>query len=147
MPNIETHPPGSFAWIELATTNHAAAKTFYSSLFGWQPNDFPMGPNEFYTMFKLDGRDAAAAFGMTAQMQAMGVPTHWALYVAVENADATVAKVKAAGGQVLKDAFDVFDFGRMAVLKDPTGAVISIWQAKRSEERRVGKECRSRWAQ
>ena len=64
MPVITSFPEGTFCWIELATTDQTAAKNFYSSLFGWTPNDFPMGPGDFYTIFKLDGRDAAA--GCTA---------------------------------------------------------------------------------
>src|SRR5262245_51545285 len=129
MPNIDHHAPGTFAWIELATTDQAAAKTFYSSLFGWKPNDFPMGPNEFYTMFQLERRDAAACYGMNAEMRAAGLHPHWAIYVAVTNADETAAKVSAAGGKVIKAPFDVFTYGRMAVLQDPAGAYFCIWQA------------------
>jgi predicted enzyme related to lactoylglutathione lyase len=46
MPHIDKHQPGSFCWIELATTDQPAAKKFYSSLFGWQVNDMPMGPTD-----------------------------------------------------------------------------------------------------
>ena len=60
MTNINKHPAGSFCWIELHTTDQPAAKGFYGSLFGWEPQDMPMGPNDFYTIFKLQGRDAAA---------------------------------------------------------------------------------------
>jgi uncharacterized protein len=64
MPSIETHAPGSFCWFELATTDQDAAKQFYSSLFDWEPADFPIGPSEVYTIFRLNGRDAAAAYTM-----------------------------------------------------------------------------------
>ena len=60
MTNIDKHPAGSFCWIELATTDQTAAKNFYGSIFGWSPNDNPMGPGEVYMIFQLDGRDAAA---------------------------------------------------------------------------------------
>ena len=128
MANIEKHTPGTFCWIELGTTDQNAAKAFYSSLFGWTPNDFPMGPDEFYTMFQLESRNAAAAYTLKKEMRAQGVPPHWMLYVSVDNADATVAKAQAAGGKVIAPAFDVMNFGRMAVLQDPTGAAFSIWQ-------------------
>jgi hypothetical protein len=62
MPHIEKHAPGSFSWIELATSDQDAAKAFYAALFGWQAVDFPMGPDQTYTVFQLEGRDAAAAF-------------------------------------------------------------------------------------
>ena len=130
MPNIDKHSPGSFCWIELATSDQNAAKNFYSTLFGWQPNDNPMGPDAVYTMFKLDGRAAAACYTLMPDMVSQGVPPHWALYVAVENADEVAAKATELGGTVMAPPFDVYDFGRMAVLRDPTGAAINLWQPK-----------------
>jgi len=129
MSYVESHPPGSFCWIELATSNQAAAKTFYTSLFGWSATDSPMAPGEVYTMFRLNDRDVGGGYTLRAEQVAMGAPPHWMVYVAVANADDTVAKAKELGGTVLAPAFDVFDIGRMAVLQDPTGAVFSIWQA------------------
>jgi predicted enzyme related to lactoylglutathione lyase len=130
MPNIDTHKPGAFCWVELGTTDQNAAKNFYSSLFGWVANDNPMGPNEFYTIFRLQGRDAAAAYTLRPDQRAHGVPPHWMLYIAVDSADAAANRAAQLGGQVLAPAFDVMDAGRMAVLQDPTGAVFSVWQAK-----------------
>ena len=130
MPRIETHAPGSFCWIELATTDQPAAKRFYTSVFGWEVQDSPMGPDELYSMFTLDGRPAAAAYPLRAQERAQGVPPHWMLYVAVTSADEAVARAAALGGRTFGPAFDVMDYGRMAVLQDPAGAVFSVWQAK-----------------
>ncbi|HEX9110665.1 MAG TPA: hypothetical protein VF845_04255, partial [Terriglobales bacterium] len=70
MTNIDRHTPGSFCWIELNTTDQSAAKKFYGSLFGWDPQDSPMGPNEFYTTFNLEGRAAAAGFTMRPEQRA-----------------------------------------------------------------------------
>jgi uncharacterized protein len=130
MATVDTHPPGSFSWIELGTTDQNAAKQFYSSLLGWTATDFPMGPSEFYTMFSLNGRNTGACYTLSPEMTAHGVPPHWLLYVAVADADATSAKVEPAGGKVVKPPFDVMDVGRMAVLLDPAGAHFAIWQAK-----------------
>jgi predicted enzyme related to lactoylglutathione lyase len=57
MPKIDKHPAASFCWVELGTTGQASAKSFYASLFGWTPADFPMGPNDYYKMFKLNDGD------------------------------------------------------------------------------------------
>ena len=57
MLHVEKHAPGDFCWIELATTNQSAAKKFYSELFSWTIGEFEMAPNDFYTTFKIDGRD------------------------------------------------------------------------------------------
>ena len=130
MPNVDTHKPGAFCWVELCTTDQNAAKNFYGSLFGWAANDSPMGPNDFYTIFRLQGRDAAAAYTLRPDQRSRGVPPHWMLYMAVDNADAAANRAVQLGGQVLAPAFDVMDAGRMAVLQDPTGAVFSVWQAK-----------------
>ena len=130
MANIESHPPGSFCWIELGTTDQQAAKTFYSKLFGWSVTDSPMGPGEVYSMFQLNGRDMGGGYTLRKDQKDQGVPPHWMLYIAVENADATAAKITTAGGTVIMPPFDVMDIGRMAVLRDPTGAVFSIWQAR-----------------
>jgi uncharacterized protein len=132
MSNIEKHAPGSFCWIELATTDQKAAKSFYEALFGWQVNDMPMGPDDFYSMFQLEGRDTAAAYTLRPDQRSHGVPPHWMLYIAVDNADTAAQQAAALGGQVLAPAFDVFDAGRMAVLQDPTGAAFCVWQAKQN---------------
>lgn len=130
MANIDKHPAGSFCWVELATTDQNAAKKFYTSLFGWSVDDSAMGPEDFYSMFKLSGRTTGAAYTMRKEQRAQGVPPNWMIYVAVENADQSVAKGAQAGGTVHAPAFDVMDVGRMAILQDPTGAVFSLWQPR-----------------
>jgi predicted enzyme related to lactoylglutathione lyase len=130
MPQVDKHAPGSFCWLELATTDQNAAKQFYSSLFGWAIDDQPMGPGQFYTTFQLEGRRAAAALSLDQQLRQQGVPPHWMVYICAASADDTVAKAQQAGGKILAPAFDVFDFGRMAAIEDPTGAHFNIWQPK-----------------
>ena len=97
MPDSAKHAPGSFCWFELGTTDQNAAKEFYTAVAGWSIADFPMGPNEVYTMFHLQGRNTGACYTLNAEMQANGVPPHWLLYVSVVNADETAAKVASAG--------------------------------------------------
>ncbi len=130
MPNIDQHPAGNFVWMELATTDQAAAKQFYSALFGWEANDSPMGPDELYTMFSLNGRQTGAAYTMKAEDRALGIPPNWLLYIAVDNADETVARALEHGGNPMSPAFDVMTYGRMAVIQDPTGAIFAIWQPR-----------------
>jgi predicted enzyme related to lactoylglutathione lyase len=131
MPNIDKHNNGDFCWYELATTDQNGAKDFYTKMFGWSVNDLPMGPTDVYTMFQLEGRDAGAAHTLPQDQRAHGVPPHWGVYVQVASADDIAARAKELGGTVLAGPFDVFDVGRMAVLRDPQGAVISAWQPNR----------------
>jgi predicted enzyme related to lactoylglutathione lyase len=128
MPKLDQHVPGTFNWFELATTDQTAAKSFYHQLFGWEALDSPMGPDRFYTMFKLDGQDAAAGYTIGPQMLEQGIPPHWDLYIAVESADDTAAKITSFGGKLIAPPFDVMDYGRMAVATDPTGAAFCVWQ-------------------
>ncbi|HEX4748302.1 MAG TPA: VOC family protein [Bryobacteraceae bacterium] len=130
MPNIDSHNPGSFCWFELGTTDQAAAKQFYSALFDWTSEDFPMGPGGTYTMFNLNGRYVGACYTLNPAQQSEGVPPHWNLYVSVENADSTAQRAGELGAKLYMPPFDVMEFGRMTIMADPTGAVISIWQPK-----------------
>jgi len=123
------HAPGSFCWIELATTDGPGAKKFYTELFGWEAQDSPIGPDMVYTMLKLNGKDVGALFQKGEMMK--DVPTHWASYVSVNSADETVAKAKSLGGTIRQEAFDVMDVGRMAVITDPTSATFCIWEPKK----------------
>jgi uncharacterized protein len=131
MPSIDRPVPGAFCWIELATVDQSAAKQFYTGIFGWSFVDSPTGQDEVYTMFKLHGRDVGAAYTLNQAMREQGVPPNWALYVTCESADDTVADALDAGGRAVTDPFDVGDSGRMAVLQDPTGSMISVWQPNR----------------
>jgi predicted enzyme related to lactoylglutathione lyase len=122
--------PGMFCWVELGTSDSAAAKSFYTQLFGWDYEDHPMGPGMTYTMLKLNGKDVAALYELMPDMNAHGVLPHWLSYVAVADVDQTAERVKAEGATLLKEPFDVMSEGRMAVIQDPMGAVFALWQAK-----------------
>lgn len=130
MTEFTRHEPGNFTWVELATTDAAAAKAFYTSLFGWTFVDTPAGPDMVYTRLQLRGKDAAALYPQDKAQREHGVPPNWTSYVSVESADRSAAKAKELGGTVVMEPFDVMEHGRMAVVQDPTGAVLSLWQPK-----------------
>ena len=123
------YKPGTFCWVELATSNADAAKSFYTQLFGWTYEDHPMGPGMVYTMLRLDGKDVGALYKLMDDQVSQGVPPNWLSYVSVASADESTAKAKELGATILKDAFDVMTVGRMSVIADPTGAVFATWQA------------------
>ena len=60
------------------------------------------------------------------------MPTAWNSYVTVESADASAAKASEAGGNPMGEPFDVMEAGRMALIQDPTGAVLSVWEPRDS---------------
>jgi predicted enzyme related to lactoylglutathione lyase len=129
---FSSHVPGTFSWVELATTDQKAGVAFYRALLGWEVHDSPMGPDEVYSMFLLRGQQVAAACTMRPEERQGGVPPHWNLYVTVTSADEAAKRAEELGGRVFVPPFDVMDAGRMAVLQDPTGAVFQVWEAKKN---------------
>jgi predicted enzyme related to lactoylglutathione lyase len=103
-------------WVD--TWQDEPATRFYFELFGWEIDD---GPD--YSMARLRGRDAAG-FGSPAPE---GVDPQWTTYVWVDDADATTAAVRNAGGSVITEPFDALDGGRMAIVADPAGATLGVW--------------------
>jgi len=140
MPDFDSLPPGTFSWPELATTDQPAGVAFYRSLFGWDVNDQPIGPNETYSMFQMRGREVGAAYNMRPEERQTGAPPHWNAYVTVASADETVKQAESLGGKVLMAPFDVMDAGRMAVLQDPTGAIFNVWQPNKHPGARILRE-------
>lgn len=128
----ERYEPGTFSWVDLATTDGAAARAFYGELFGWdfEDNDVPGG--SVYSMAQLDGDNVAAIYDMPPEMRERGVPPNWTNYVTVEDAEAAAARAREVGGDVHADAFDVMEVGRMAIIVDPQGAIFAVWQPKAS---------------
>lgn len=125
--------PGTFCWVELGTSDGAAAKAFYTGLFGWDYDDKPVGPGMVYTMLQQNGKDVGALYQLMPDMVAQGIPPHWLSYISVTSADETTKKANNAGATILKGPFDVMTVGRMAVIQDPTGAVFALWQAGTSK--------------
>jgi uncharacterized protein len=121
-----SHAPGTFSYVDLATTDAEGAKAFYGGLFGWEFEDLPVPDSPPYTMARIGGRTVAALYAKRDDE----APPAWLSYVTVEDPDAIAARAAQLGGAVISQPFDVMDAGRMAVLQDPTGAVFAIWQAR-----------------
>lgn len=117
--------PGAMCWHEVATRDPERCDGFYQSLFGYEQVQVGDGKNFDYTVWKIDGQDVGGRMKMTPEWE--GIPPHWMVYFAVEDADASTAKVRELGGQVRHGPFDS-PYGRIAVIADPYGAVFSIIQ-------------------
>jgi hypothetical protein len=112
--------------VDLASPDLAASAAFYSPLFGWDAVD--QGPEAgHYHQMEKGGVPVAGAGPIMME----GQPPAWTTYVSVTDADASIAKVKAAGGMVFVEPMDVLDVGRMAVFADPSGAAAAVWQPRR----------------
>lgn len=127
MAEFTSYEPGTPSWIDLATTDLAAAKAFYGGLFGWTHTDVP-SPEGAYTMFSKEGALVAAAYQMGSDMVDSSIPPHWATYITVANLEATLSKVAAAGGTVVQPPHEIPGSGRMAAVQDPSAAVFALWE-------------------
>ena len=121
-------PAGTPCWVDVSVDDVPEAIAFYQALFGW---DIPPGGPEVggYSIAHQGGRIVAA---VSPKMGNPDAPSAWTTYLATDDVDATAAKVKAAGGQVLAGPMDVMEEGRMAVAMDPAGAVFGLWQGGRT---------------
>jgi predicted enzyme related to lactoylglutathione lyase len=125
----DAYPAGVPCWIDSEQADPQAAARFYGGLLRWEFEDLmPAHAPGHYLVASLDG-GVVGAIG-TAPAGAPPQPA-WNTYVAVDSADATADRARRAGGSVLTEPYDIFDAGRTAVLADPQGAVISVWQPGR----------------
>jgi predicted enzyme related to lactoylglutathione lyase len=136
MERDDRYIPGVPCWIDTTQPDPETGAAFYAELFGWELEDtMPPGSPGKYYVARLRGEDVAA---VSSQLEEG--PATWNTYVWVEDADETAAKVRAAGGAVLTEPFDVLDAGRMATFADPQGAAFSVWQANQHRGAAIANE-------
>ena len=118
-----TNPPGSFIWYELLTTDLAAAADFYQAVAGLQiPREAAPGPQDYRMIGTPGGGHVGGAMQLTSDMMEKGARPTWLGYVGVDDVDATVQRIEAAGGSTQMAAIEVPDVGTMAMVADPQGA-------------------------
>ena len=126
MSQQDRYIPGVPCWVDSTQPDPDAAAEFYGGLFGWELEDsMPPGAPGKYLTARLGGGTVAA---ISSPMGDAPPAAIWNTYIWVDDADATAAKVRDAGGTVLSEPFDVMDAGRMGVFADPEGAVFCVWQ-------------------
>lgn len=132
------HPVGVFCWFDLATTDAAAARTFYAELLGLSATalgseaegDGDVENPDVYTVLHKDEKTVCALYSMSQEMRDQDMPAHWLSYVSVDSVDASVDNVETLGGTVMQAPLDVPEAGRMAVVRDPGGALFALWEAR-----------------
>ena len=120
---IDTHRTHSISWIDLAAEDLDRQTAFYTDLLGW--STFTV-PGTDYSMFMNGEHPVAGVMAMTEDMA--GMPSVWSTYVAVTDAENTCALVTQKGGSVLQPPFDIPDSGRIAIVGDPAGAAICLFE-------------------
>jgi predicted enzyme related to lactoylglutathione lyase len=120
-----TRLPGEPCWIELFTPDTDAAADFYGQLFGWTATD----PDEEHGGYRILEREGVPVAGLMRNDGSMGGPSTWSVYLATDDAAGLVERARAAGAEVVAGPMVVGDLGSMAVLVDPSGALVGAWEA------------------
>lgn len=125
-----TYQDGQFCWTELATTDVEGAQAFYGGVLGWEFAHKPMpGDVGVYVMITKGGKDVGGMYDITAvPNMPEGVPPHWMPYIRVNDVDGVLAAAQEHGGGMTFPAMDVPDVGRMAGMRDPHGAAVSLFR-------------------
>jgi uncharacterized protein len=111
-----------FVHLELSTSDVAAAKAFYSGLFGWEFIDNDMGGGMIYSTFKPSSGPGGGLFSMP------GMPTFWLAYVGVKDINASTDQAKSLGATITRGPQEIPNVGWMTILTDPTGATIALFE-------------------
>jgi predicted enzyme related to lactoylglutathione lyase len=114
---------GKFVWHEQVSSDPGQAKDFYTELFGWGTELFKPGEMD-YAMINANGQN----HGGFGKAQEGAPPPHWLGHVQVDDVDETVEKAKAAGGKLAAGPFEMGEVGKMAIIGDPQGAYVSVYQ-------------------
>lgn len=121
---------GRFVWHELMTTDTKAAMAFYSEVIGWKTQAFEESQpgKEPYMMWVGSQGPLGGVMTLPEEAKKMGAPPHWMGHVAVTDVDATLAQVKAKGGNIYVPPMAIPKVGRFSVIADPQGASLSVFQ-------------------
>jgi predicted enzyme related to lactoylglutathione lyase len=130
----ERYPVGVPCWVDKLQPDAESALEFYGRLFGWLfdgPGPMPGGLPGQYFVAQVNRRDVAG-IGSLPAVSGPPVPS-WNTYVRVGSADQAIERAKEAGGALLLGPLDALPAGRLAVLGDPAGAAICVWEARARE--------------
>ena len=109
MSDTPVYRPGQFVWREIMTPNVEDTLRFYGEVIGWKHDTHAMGNGESYTMLKVGEKPV----GGCMKLPASNIPPHWALYVSVDDVDATAALATKNGGKIHFGPDNAGEFGRL----------------------------------
>jgi predicted enzyme related to lactoylglutathione lyase len=121
MGEVERYPNGTFCWVDLGTDDAPGARGFYGGLFGWEFDDLPTGEKGTYSICRLRGKAVA---GLYDRAERAG----WGSYVKVGDVDRAAGRARELGAEVLVEPFGAPGGGRVATVRDPAGASVSLSQ-------------------
>ena len=119
-------PVGTIGWLDLTVKDSRRLRDFYAAVVGWKPTEVDMGGYADYCMNRpADGQTVAGvchARGANADL-----PPQWLIYINVASLKTSLARCRKLGGKVICPARKLMG-GRMAVIRDPAGAVAALYE-------------------
>jgi predicted enzyme related to lactoylglutathione lyase len=122
------HRAGDFSWTGLLTGDVERALSFYGAVFGWTAETGRTENGRVYSTMRMGDERVALVYEIADWQRAFGAPTNWATFVAVSNVDESVRSAVRLGGRVAIPPYDIEGAARIAVITDPGGARLSLWQ-------------------
>ncbi|HEX6885010.1 MAG TPA: VOC family protein [Planctomycetota bacterium] len=126
-------PRAGFGWSELSAADPDVAVRFFGRFLGWERDRHGLAgrtqPIE-YSLLTCRGRNVAGLYPMVAAQRKRGVASQWLSYLFVADVDACAQQARALGAELLAAPREVFQLGRMAIVRDPQGALLGLWQAR-----------------
>lgn len=119
----DTH--GKIIWTELMTRDPEAAKACFATVAGWTYEVMPMSEGDYHVA-SANGEMVAGIMNLADMAGMEALPPHWFTYIGVDDVDAATTAILAAGGRVQREPWDVPGVGRIAIVADPSGAVVGI---------------------
>jgi predicted enzyme related to lactoylglutathione lyase len=118
---------GSITWTDLTVPDAEAVGRFYSEVAGWRSEPVDMGGYSDFNML-APGSGRCVAGICHARGGNAGLPAQWLVYVTVADVEASAARCRELGGEVLVEPKGMGGMGRMCVVRDPAGAVAALFQ-------------------
>lgn len=128
MTTRDSYRHGEFCWVDYVAHDLAAAQKFYERVFGWRTINADTGGGPPYLMFQNGDKIVCGAGQMSEEMKGSGVPPMWNSYISVDDIHACIDKARSLGATIILPPMAVMSAGQLAFLKDPTGAVVGLWQ-------------------
>ena len=119
--------PGTIGWVDLTVEDASRIRDFYAAVAGWKPEPVDMGGYADFSMLPPAGGDPVAGVCHARGTNA-GLPAQWLIYIVVEDLDAALGAVSERGGAVVRPATAMGPMGRIAVIRDPAGAVAALFE-------------------
>ncbi|MFC2084955.1 VOC family protein [Bacteroidota bacterium] len=117
---------GTVSWVDLTVNNAEELKDFYKEVIGWKTESVPMGDYHDFNMISPGTQEVQAGI-CNAKGANSNLPSHWMIYLTVENVNKSAESCRELGGKIIIEPKNMGNYGRCAVIQDPAGAVCALF--------------------